>query len=488
MSLEIEHTPKNLNSGPPTQAALFYRRILGRRSQEDLKILAHIKRFMERLQGDSAFRKALSANSDTPEVVTQEYGIEVDPKKMLPLWHTAYLKYRGRPECSQWPLAEIWDEYMKEMFHHRDLLRDLGNMEIIQPRFHKWRQQQMRRCSYDLGGTAPVLTHPILAFELSEGCTVGCWFCGLAASKYQGYYAYTDANAQLWRSIIVVATELFGDAAQTGFCYWATDPCDNPDYDKFIYDYYTITGALPQTTTAAPLRDPALTRRILDLFSRAHTVTNRFSVLTTKQLDRIHSTFTPEELMGVELVMQQKGALTMKAHAGRTRERVAKRQVSGAESSGPVGEHTTIACVSGFLINMVQRNIQLITPVPASERWPRGYRVVGEKSFQSASDFRSGIESLIEEKMNVDVQKEGPLRFRDGLSCEADDGLITVRSRKTVFTLPETVAGVPVGKMIISGDAKTVDLVKMSDGGPGLLEILDLVDQLHETGLLEDGA
>ena len=62
-------------------------------------------------------------------------------------------------------------------------------------------------------------------------------------------------NARLWRAILDHWVDLFGTAAQTGFCYWATDPADNPDYPRFIEDYHAATGNLPQTTTAAPLRD-----------------------------------------------------------------------------------------------------------------------------------------------------------------------------------------------------------------------------------------
>ncbi|MGY4606480.1 hypothetical protein ACVW16_004892 [Bradyrhizobium sp. USDA 4474] len=68
-------------------ATEHFRQIFDRRTPEQLRTLSHVKRFMERLAGDLDFRKALSENVDFPRVVTDRYGIEVDPMKMLPLWH-----------------------------------------------------------------------------------------------------------------------------------------------------------------------------------------------------------------------------------------------------------------------------------------------------------------------------------------------------------------------------------------------------------------
>lgn len=74
---------------------------------------------------------------------------------------------------------------------------------------------------------------------------------------------------------------------------------------------------MPQTTTAAPLKDQALTKRVLELFKRYGGVTNRFSVLSTNHLNQIHAAFSPEDLMGVELILQGNEAPTAKAFTGR---------------------------------------------------------------------------------------------------------------------------------------------------------------------------
>lgn len=470
-----------------TEATRHYRGIFTKRTPEELRILAHIKRFMERLVADPGFRQALAENVDNPKVVAERYGIDLDPLEMLPLYHSQHLRYRFTEEEARWPLALAWDEYMKDMFRHRDLLREEGSMEGIHPRFHAWRERQIKRSMSELGGSGPSITHPIVAFELSEGCTVGCWFCGLAAERYRGHFPYSEENAALWRDMLAVMHDMFDTAARTGFCYWATDPCDNPDYDRFIEDYYHITGALPQTTTAAPLKDEALTRRILGLFDRFRTVTNRFSVLTVKQLDKIHATFKPEELMGVELVMQNRESLTAKADAGRARERVAKLRAAGkSEKIAELSrDHTTIACVSGFLVNMMKKSVQLVTPVPGSERWPLGYRIFGERTFSTGAEFRAAIEGLIDEHMMAGLPGEWPARFRSDLRYEPIATGFKLHSRCIEHLVENEICGRMVGDLIARGDLAVVDVVEhLVNQGVSVLVVADLLEKLFDAGLL----
>lgn len=473
----------------PSAAARHYRDIFDKRSPEQLRTLAHIKRFMERLVADATFRAALTENIDDPAPVLERYGIEADARQMLPLYRSSYLKYRFKEESDQWPLAKAWDDYIAQMIKHRDMLRDEGSMETSLPRFHQWRERQIRRCISELGGTAGSVTHPVLAFELSEGCTVGCWFCGLSAERFKGAYGYTEEHAELWRGVVGAASDLLGSAARTGFCYWATDPCDNPEYDKFLLDYYNITGALPQTTTAAPLKNVELTRRILALFAKYRTVTNRFSVLTPKHLNQIHAAFTPEELMGVELVMQNKDALSAKADAGRARERKSKLRAANKDDTIALVErdHTTIACVSGFLVSMMRGRIQLVTPVPGSARWPLGYRIVGERHFETAQQFRDGLEGLIEEHMQSSLRPDSPVRFRGDLKYEAGDGSFVLRSRSTMHTVRDGADGALVGELIAAGNCTASELVALAaDRGASMLGVADLLDELFAAGVLEE--
>ena len=91
-----------------------------------------------------------------------------------------------------------------------------------------------------------------------------------------------------------------------------------------------------------------------------------------------------------------------KALAGRAREVL--KTLSRRGKAGNVGnvepDQTTIACVTGFLVNMISRTVRLITPVRASERWPLAYRLYGERQFATADGYRAALLDLIEEHMS----------------------------------------------------------------------------------------
>ena len=110
-------------------------------------------------------RQALAQHADDPRIVAERYGIDIDPLEMLPLWRAGYSKHRGTPECAQWPLVALWDKYVEELLRHRDLLREEGSLDRIHPRFHAWRERQMKRCASELRGSAPSITFPIISFD-----------------------------------------------------------------------------------------------------------------------------------------------------------------------------------------------------------------------------------------------------------------------------------------------------------------------------------
>jgi radical SAM family RiPP maturation amino acid epimerase len=466
-----------------TDSAAAYRAIFERRSPAEVAELARIKRFMECLVGDPKFRAALGECDEDFGAVTRRWGLEVDPNLMLPLFHTGYLRYRHTEEEARWPLSLAWTRYIDEMQAHLADIRAQGDCADVNPAFHAWRQRQMARTDSALGGSASGITHPIVAYELSEGCSVGCWFCGLSADSFKGAWLYTDENAALWRGVLSVMVDLFGTAAQTGFCYWATDPMDNPDYDRFVADHWEITGFLPQTTTAAPLKDIALTRRVLDLFERHRCVTNRFSVLSTPLLRRIHATFTPDELMGVELVPQMKDALSRKAGAGRARES-GRVTVDGLE---PDQDHSTIACVSGFLVSMPRRTVQMVAPTRASEAWPLGYRVHEEGRFGDAEDFRALISGMVAR------HGDAGLRPKDIVALRPD---ITLTPREDGFQLSNAVGRVTVGDgaigpaladLLAQGSLTAGEIhTRLISQGHDVFRIAGLMETLFSLGVLDD--
>jgi radical SAM family RiPP maturation amino acid epimerase len=472
-----------------------YRQIFSNKTPQELHDLARIKRFMERLTADGEFRKALSENVDDPFPIAKQFGIEIDPLALLPLWHRNYLKYRNDPSLSdrKWPLAEVWDTHIKTILKHRDALVGQGASQI-NSKLNAWRERQIKRCNSELGNSAMSIVHPLVAYELSQGCSVGCWFCGISAESFKGSFSYSDENAQLWLGVLEQSLAIMGPAASTGFCYWATDPCDNPEYDRFLEDYHKVFGVLPQTTTAIPLKNIALTKRIMALHEKYMSIPNRFSVLTVGMLDKIHEAFTPDELLCTELVVQTKTSLLTKAVAGKALEKYKKHQnkelnapKSDAVKSGAELDHSTIACVSGFLVNMVSKTVELIAPTRASEAWPKGYRIYGSRRFNSAQEYGQAITELIDSCMPQSVTGDTVLSFRGDLLYFATAQGYVLEGKYQKFTF----AGFPFAKRmgeLIQGATLTADEVlgELIADGADIFVALKAIQELHDLSVLND--
>lgn len=466
-----------------------YAEIFESYTPEQLYSLARIKRFMERLVADPVFRTELSDNMDDLIGFAERYGIDIDPKLMLPLFSSEHLKYRGKDEEAQWPLSKLWTDYINKMINHRDMLRDHGATETAHPAFHTWRERQISRGMSELGVSGPNITHPIVAYELCDGCSVGCWFCGISAEKFEGYQPYTEEVAVLWRGILQTMVDRFGDAAQTGFCYWATDPMDNPDYDKFIEDHYHVTGFLPQTTTAAPLKNVELTRRVMALFDKYRCVTNRFSIVNLKLFNKVHEEFTPDELMGVELVAQNHEALMSKASAGRARERKQKLRAAGKEDKISIGDddHATIACVSGFLINLPLRTVRMVSPTRGGDRWPLGYRVYDERKFETAEEFTQIIDDLIERHCTNELRSDDIVAFRPDLEYTAHDDGFVVRNNTMIHTFRGPSYAAQLGRLISEGDLRAGQIqAEMIASGADVFLVCETLQGFLNQGMFDD--
>lgn len=483
MDNQAKHTP------PFSRAAAEYRHVFAERTSEERRDLAQIKRFMERVVADPAFRAKLNDNIDDPNRVAEEYGIDIDATQLRPLWHAQYTKYRKTEEITQWPLAALWDDHMDRMIAHRDLVRDLGACPEVNPRFHAWRERQIARSASELGTSASAIVHPIAAYELSDGCSLGCWFCGISADKFKGNWTYTPENAELWRGVLQVMVDLFGEAAQTGFCYWGTDPADNPDYPRFIEDHYHVTGVLPQTTTAAPLKNVVLTREVLGLQKKYPSIVNRFSITSLKLLDKVHAEFSADEVLEVELVPQNRESLMNKANAGRAAERKAKKLAQGRDDKGLnlSDEHSTIACVSGFLLNMMSRTVKLVSPTRASEKWPLGYRVYDEAHFDSPEEFRSALEGMIERFMPESVPATDRVAFREDLQFSREDDGFILRHGANQYACTLYPFSARLGELIHEGRHTAGDILgQLVEEGANVFLIGDVLQRLFDLGVLND--
>lgn len=419
-------------------AVAFYRGMFDRRTPEELRIIARVKRFTERFRADAQWRAALRADPTQAQVLFRAQGIELDAELVAPMWlqstSSAGISIAPKEATAMWESSaplRLWREWLSDMTRYRDLCRDAADTADHHPRFEAWRRRQLRRLAHELEPlNATAINSPLIAYELSSGCSVGCWFCGISAERFGGYLPYDTTTAELWRGILETVVERFGRAAATGFCYWATDPCDNPDYSHFIEDHRRITGVLPPTTTAIPMRSPAQTREILALGDRYRHGNNRFSVLTLKALNLIHENFDADDLLTVDLVLQMNGSLTTKAKAGR-----GLLQSERIERLAPVDrvdsdlEQHSIACVTGFLIDMPKRTLRLVSPCRANEREPDGYHVFAEKPFTSIADFAAVLDLVIAENALDHPRQDTVMAFHQTVRTRFEEGVLIVQSR-----------------------------------------------------------
>lgn len=412
-------------------------------SPESLPLsLGQVKRVLEWWCCSEEFRELINAD---PERAGREYNLGFNPEIIRPLWDPFFAQEAAREELPVHPAVPAYRQFFMAKTKWRDEIKEECSPD--EPRFKAWRKRQIARNQMENGGFDNYIIHTPLAIEITDGCSVGCWFCGVGATKLATAFPYTDENAALWREVVGVLRAKIGNASKWGFCYWATDPLDNPDYEKFASDFCDITGMFPQTTTAQAHKDPERVRKLLKFSESRGCRVNRFSVLTVPLLRQIYEAFTPDELTNVEIVAQMKGGTVPKANAGafrqlaQTKKKVVELEQrklavladtsrrlagdgSGADVSGTsMMQPGTIACVSGFLLNMVTRTVKLISPCRASDKWPLGYIVFDERTFTDAEDLDDHLEDMMDEHMPITITPDHPVRLNPVLTYErVEDG------------------------------------------------------------------
>jgi len=443
---------------------------------------SEVKRFFERWAADPAFRELTFADS---AAAAAECGLSIDPASFRQQWDPEL------PKEAHPPLASAVLEFLAHVeakIAYRDRMIAEGGSD--DPRFARWRKRQIARGLFELGESRTgQIVHAPFALELNRGCSVGCWFCGIDAPKMTETFTYSPANRELWRGLLAVLHAEVGKTAGWGFCYWATDPFDNPDYEHFAIDFHEILGTFPQTTTALPLRDPARTRRLIQVSESRGCFSNRFSILTLRKLKEVHKEFSPSELRAVECIPQNKESIMNFANAGRARDRARRSaERAGIGFLDPAG---TIACVSGFLINMVERSIKLVTPCRATDRWPLGYMVIDQASFRDANHLRPEVRRMIDSHMTATVEELPRVAFADGLGYEGtEDGFVLSTEFRNSRHEHPPLSGClrELGRLVREGrsNAETIALVLSYFGLPaeGTQRMLQA---MLERGLLLEG-
>jgi len=452
--------------------------------------VARVKRFLECYTADREFRQAM----DTPRQAEQmaAYQLDTDPEELRFLWdHDFHIEKRNTTGWSAPLSVQRYRLWITEKILHREKLR-VQDITPNDERHARWRQRQMNRMLGHLGTAAHKrIVNAPFSIELSDGCSVGCWFCGVSAEKRKEDWPYTEENQALWRGLMDALHDRMGDCARFGFSYWATDPLDNPEYEKFMRDYTDRLGSWPQTTTAQAHKHIERVRELLAESRERGCLINRFSVLSLGIFRKILQAFSAEELLYTELITQNMEATSMQSASGRARGserlKVKARETEGVEDDF-AEKPGTIACVSGFLISMPKKTVRLISPVPCDDRWPNGYWVFEEGTFDSAESFGQLLDGMMERHMPFSVRLHQPARFRRDVRCEEiEEGIeLTAYGINTRFLGKEAIKA--LGRLVAAGDRTVMDVVLEVEKETGLpLEHgLDILNQLFDAGWLDE--
>lgn len=443
--------------------------------------LAHVKRFLERWTGDDVFRSSILNGQISFETAAAVAGCRLDVGSLLPVFHPDFVGFRNDATADTWPLTALWNEFIGSALQIRNELVGAGYSQGVNEEFDSWRARQIGRTFLDLGAVSASIVHPVVAIELSSGCSVGCSFCGLTAERFRGHATLSDAEVPAWKETILALKSFFGDALKTGFLYWATDPLDNPDYLKFLDLWIAHVDAVPQTTTAIPLRNLDMTRDVLQRWRHKRGIPNRFSILTTKMLCEVHSTFTAEELFGVELVMQNKGSQSTKTLAGRPLMKIAAegqpKKVAERMSAG------TVACVSGFLINIKEKTVKLVSPTVASDEFPNGYIEFASERYENPGHLAQVLAALRKAYMGDRLVASVPIRFSKGVGYSEEHGVPRVVGRAASISNP---AYSLVGPHINTSTKTPMHIVQsLAAMGEPPVKVVGLLEHLWSNGVIE---
>lgn len=459
-------------------------------SKKDLRMIAHAKRFKERYTADPVFREKVAIDS---RKAAKEYHINIDPEDIRPAWDPVAGELHSRKNLPLSRLMKLCIEHYKVMNDWSTRYKDGNSIPV--PNFKIWREQQIARANSEMGEQLnSKIVHAPVCFELSAGCTVGCWFCAISADKFKGAFSYTPENRLLWKEVLEAVSEIAGPSAGSGFCYWGTDPFDNPDYEKFIQDYHTIIGSLPATNTAMAHKHIPRVKTLINMWKDYSFTCNHLSILTVGILDKIHKEFTAEELVWTDLNLVNKDSAVKKATAGRARERLIKlskkslsqKSEEYQEVKAELGQGT-IACISGFLFNMVEKNVKLISPCKANDRWPKGYMILNEGTFTCGEDLKTLLEGMIKKNMPLSIPNNQVVKFRTDLQYKPLTNGFELISEYQTQKIENPCYGKALGELAQKG-SHTVDeiseaIIKL---GATRDEIYTSINIFFKNGLLEN--
>lgn len=447
---------------------------MGKITKDEYFIIATAKRFFELIQGDLQFIDKINAKENLDKLVKlNKLSIPSNEVKNL---ISLYCKKKGDKNVKQSKWINTWLTYQKLMQESVDRIRLYKNNIGFSSEYFNWRKIQINRSNSELGNQSTALIHGLAAIELTEGCSGQCSYCGLGSKKLKNIFHYSPENKLLWKKVLSILKTIFGEFSANSVCYWATDPYDNPDYFNIISDFREVLGVLPQTTTSLPTEDINWLKKLLKLYENSGT-NCRVSINTPGLLKKIHNSFSPEELFRVILLINYSDKFPV-VRSGRY---LSKQKIE----KGNLVEGT-IACITGFIINMCKKTIKLVSPCTASKKWPFGYIVHYETEFVTAKDFEIIINDTVNNHMKTTFRENDLVSLREDLELEINDNTVLIKSKacKHYFTgshLPK------IAKKLNNGPVAFSDLVfDLLNNGGEYIGVVENIRQLKLSGLFSE--
>ncbi len=484
-------------------------------SPNEVRLVAEAKRFFECYLGDSDFRQAIEQGgkfTDEQRRMLKDIGVTFEPEEMELLWLQPNLldslpslvatcdSFEDLPSdfhaaLAPYPVLRLslfWRHRLDRMTLAQKLVA--SSKPTLSPEYTAWRARRVAAVRNELGYFGWSLDHPCHAVELAVGCSVRCGFCAFDADKLQTVFDLSRLeNRQLACGVATGMLNVLGWPAAHGMLYWSTEPHDNPHYVKLLELWHSVTGARLCTATARAGED--WVRDLIGFYSQGPVPWPRISVLSRKIMRRLHETFTPLEMRDATLLMQQKDGEVFRGKVPGGRERMLKQLVDADDlrkvdfENPPEGfqpPQGSIACISGFLVNMVNRTIKLISPCYTTMEYRYGYRTFDETTFDGPDDFEVALKRMIDRSMVVRPYSQMPMRWRDDLKVVPQPDGFTLLSPTTRRDFRKGDLHLRTVELISRGDRTFEQVFDTLSDDPliGPMTAMSMLDSLFAKGYL----
>ena len=498
------------------RSTFSYERTFADYSPDDVRVAAEAKRFFECHDGDRDFRAAVDAGgkfTDQQRRMLKDVGVTFEPEAMELLWLqpdlldrfpslvVQHARFEDAPSDFHARLApyrelRLWLRWRHRIDRSVMIHKFMASARpTLSPEYTAWRFRRVAAVRNELGWFGWSLDHPCHAVEMAVGCSVRCGFCAFDAGKLQTVFDFSrPENRELVRAVATGMDRVLGWPAGHGMLYWSTEPHDNPHYVKLLEFWQELTGAMLCTATARAGVD--WVRELIGYYSTGPVPWPRISVLSRGMLRRLHAAFSPMELRDTQMLMQQKDGEVRRAKVPGGRERMLRRLV-GADDLRDVDFENlpegfeppqgSIACISGPLVNMVNRTVKLISPCYTTMQHRYGYRVFDETTFDGGPEgFEAALKRIVARSMVARPYPEMPMRWRDDLKAAPQPDGFTLLSPTTRRDFRRGELHVRTAELVGRGDLTYEQIFDTLSDNPriGPMVALAMLDSLFRKGLL----